>query len=63
MKLKSLSEYAADVNLNPRSVLKQIDEGRLPKGVKAQMVGEMGYVMILREKKRKKNEDEKVSEA
>lgn len=55
MKLLSVSEYAAQVDLQPRSILKQIDEKRLPEGVKAQMVGDMGYVIIIR-KIKKKNE-------
>lgn len=38
-----------------QAILKQIWEGKLPKGVKAQKVGELGYVIIIR-KKRKKNE-------
>lgn len=61
MKLKSIIEYAADVGIQPRSVLKQIHEGRLPEGVKAKMVGDMGYVIIIR-KKKKTNTDEQKSE-
>lgn len=62
MKLLSVSEYAAQVDLQPRSILKQIDENRLPEGVKAQMVGDMGYVIIIR-KKKKKDETESKTKA
>ena len=57
MQLKSVKEYAEmqDPPIHRQAVLKQIWEGRLPKGVSAQMVGDLGYVIIIR-KKRKRNE-------
>ncbi len=56
MELKSVKEYAdsLDPKVTKQAVLKQIWEKKLPKGVKAQMVGELGYVIIIRKKRKAK---------
>lgn len=58
MVLKSVEEYADDQDpkLSKQAVLKQIWEKRLPKGVKAQKVGKLGYVIIISKKRKKRNE-------